>query len=171
MAIPIRKAGQNRDVEALLAAGLIGTAALGTQGYGIYDLFTGETHGMNSGEIPMNWALTAVPGLTAAAGAGLGGVLTPAARLQQQAAIMQMMRAQGVEPPAEMKKEFAQAAAAQAARIQGQAKEGMSQTEAAQILSQRGKRAIRAGAVTGAMTGAIPAILAMRDQPAEAGAA
>jgi hypothetical protein len=167
--VAIRKAGQNRDVEALLAMGLLGAAGLGTQGYGIYDLFTGETHGMNSGEIPMNWALSGVPGLTAVAGAGLGGVITPAARLQQQAALMEIMRAQGVEPPMEVKREFTQAAAAQTARVQSQAKEGMSQAEAMEILRQRGARASRIGAVTGAMAGAIPAILAMRDQSAAQG--
>lgn len=170
MTMVIRKAGQKLGAEALLAGGLVAAGVLAPQGYGIYDLFAGETHGMNSGEIPMNWALSSVPGLTAVAGIGVGGALTPAGRLQQQIAAMQAMRAQGVEPPAAVKQEFVRAAAEQVARVQGQAKEAMSQAEAMDVLTRRGRRAIGGGAVAGAFAGAIPAILAMRDQPAEQGA-
>ena len=73
-----------------VAAGLgyLGAAAayaphVATQGYGLYDLATGETHIGNSGELPMNYAIAHVPLLTSAVGGGLGygaGHLTGAAR-------------------------------------------------------------------------------------------
>ena len=50
---------------------------VGAAGYGVYDAFTGETNGLNSGEIPMNYALALTPGLGAGAGYAAGGFLTP----------------------------------------------------------------------------------------------
>ena len=53
-------------------------AGAATSGYGLYDIFTGDTNGLNSGEIPMNYGLAlTTSALGGGTGYALGGLLTP----------------------------------------------------------------------------------------------
>jgi hypothetical protein len=163
-----RMAGLSPGVQALGHAAVLTGAVPGL--YSAYDLFTGGTHGLNSGEIPLNALIGLLPVATAMGGAAMAQVMSPAARLAQEAELMQVMRSAGVEPSPELKKKFSERAAAQVAQMQGKAKEGMSQAEALQRLRNRGTAIGTLGTMAGSLAGAVPAIMMMRDQPLEKGA-
>ena len=79
MAAVLRKAGEDPFIQALglaalgVAAGVPGVASTA-------DLLTGETHGLNSGEIPLNTLISLLPLATMGTGAGLA-MLGPEARV------------------------------------------------------------------------------------------
>ena len=61
----LRKAASDPAFLALMAG--TGGAGLATQGAGLLDLVRGETHGLNSGEIPLNYLISYLAGLPAVA--------------------------------------------------------------------------------------------------------
>ena len=76
----LRKAATDPAFLALMAGA--GGAGVATQGAGLLDLFRGETHGGNSGEIPLNYLISALAGLppmaVALASMGIDPVLNEA---------------------------------------------------------------------------------------------
>ncbi len=160
-------AGQNPGIQALAALALGAGSLPGL--YSTYDLFTGPTHGLNSGEIPLNMLIGLMPMATQLAGVGAARALSPAARLASETDSLQLLRQLGVEPTAEAKASYAQEAAALIAKEQAASQQGMSQSQAIEAINRRGRRNLYGSMIAGSLAGGIPAMMLMADRPAEPG--
>lgn len=159
-------AGQNPGIQAL-AALAVGAGALPGL-YSTYDVLSGPTHGLNSGEIPLNVLIGLMPMATQLAGIGAARALSPAARLASETDSLQLLRQLGVEPAPEVKANYAQEAAKLIAIEQAASKQGMSQAQAMEAINRRGRRNLYGSGLAGSLAGAIPAVMLMADRPAEA---
>ena len=74
----LRKAASDPAFLALMAG--TGGAGVATQGAGLLDLVRGETHGLNSGEIPLNYLISFLAGLSPGAVAAASVSLDPVLR-------------------------------------------------------------------------------------------
>lgn len=142
--------------------------------YSIYDAFTGPTHGLNSGEIPLNMLINLLPVATTAIGGGIASKVSPAAQLIATGDLMEAMKGVGapLDPRVEHGAKVQQGAILadllekETARMAGRkGAEGVSQADAMRSLRQRGTRNLLLGGLGGALAGGIPAIMMMRDQP------
>lgn len=124
-------------------------------GLGAYDLFRGETTGANSGEIPLNLLLAAL------APAGALGGMAVGAQLMQDEDYLKRKAAEEQQYREDMAKRY------DLDKMSEGAKNRAANLEAAGLMERMYRRPM-GGALIGAMSGAIPAILAMRDQPAPA---
>lgn len=170
----VRMAGSDPATVAM-ALGILGAGA-GTTGMGLVDLFTGDTNGANSGEIPSNLVLSMLPGLGLGIGAEAAQAFNPQAALfaQENRARLLARRAQGASPGGDVAvtPEMAQLLQKRfdaASRLQ-EGDVDLSREAALQQVRTRGRRALYAGGLVGTLAGAIPAVMAMRDQPIERGA-
>ena len=148
---PFRFAGGDGATNAAAATTAAAIAAANL--YGLWDGLTGETHFFNSGEFGANMALSALP-----IGTGVLGAL--AAR--QASPELGMMHGAGPRTQAQNDARLASYLAKAPGR------EGMSPDELRKLIARRGGRHAAIGTAAGALLGAIPAVLAMRDGPAYA---
>ena len=179
---------------ALGLGALLGIA--GSTTAGVADWF-GETNALNSGEFPLNYLISAIPAATTLLGAGAGAAMSPeamsvlratsrdaAARENNREAIKKLSRiasAGGDRSAAESavagnlneRERLKREAQADQQRIR-EITEGyraknpdLSPEEAIEIMRRRGGRHLMFGSAIGSLGGAIPAIMMMRDQPAE----
>lgn len=159
---------------ALSAAAALGVLA--PQLYGIYDLFAGEANGVNSGELGLNYLISGVPTLTATAGAVIpyftdqdakdafdlmyagssarSGRPVPASEIKVAMDVMERRRPEIDQLATELRAKGAIA------------EQDIAKEVARRSFYSRGQRNIAAGAAIGGIAAAIPAIMAMRDQPA-----
>tara|TARA_E500000331_G_scaffold170218_1_gene164618 strand:- start:464 stop:973 length:510 start_codon:yes stop_codon:yes gene_type:complete len=160
-----RKAATDPAFLALMA-GAAGTGAAVT-GSGLLDLVRGETHGFNSGEIPLNFLIQYLAGLPAGvvATAAMAGdpVISEAVEkgitkvaLKADPTIDIPDRVQGTP---ELDKIVAQ-------NLEQAVEKGTKPLSREQIARNRLRRT-GAGYLAAAGLGSVPAILAMKDQPAE----
>lgn len=192
----LRKAGEDPAIQALGYAALM--AGVGAPGIasGI-DQFTGPTHGLNSGEIPVNALISLLPLLTMTAGGSAATALSPAAdaslkahlwQVDQKALLQEVnrlaeMERQGKVAPDPQRlqalagrqtalEERKNALLDQAKNIASRYQEGsadLGREDALRMVGRRGARNLYGGALVGGLAGAIPAILGMQDaQPAGA---
>ena len=176
----LRKAASDPAFLALMAG--TGGAGVATQGAGLLDLVRGETHGLNSGEIPLNYLITYLAGLPPAAVAMASASLDPVLReslsnVMDKSIANDLARKgakEGISP-----EEFA--------RLKQLSETSKQTPELERVLESVNKQAVEKGsqalsreqilknrlrrgglATLGAAgIGAVPAILAMKDQPAE----
>lgn len=189
----VRKAGDDRGIQALGLAALAASQAPGV--VSAIDLISGDTHALNSGELPLNALITLLPALSTTAGVGAAVAASPVARasldltLAEQAQRGLLRRAealaareragQSVDP------RVLEALLKEQISVQGRVQEAMgsmrdqaarlrernlqfSEMDALRTVGRRGMRQLYGGALAGALAGGIPAILAMQDQPAVA---
>jgi|TARA_B100001094_G_C17917792_1_gene664389 hypothetical protein len=177
----LRKAATDPAFLALMAGA--GGAGVATQGAGLLDLFRGETHGGNSGEIPLNYLISALAGLppmaVALASMGIDPVLNEATtagmnnlnvstladkdvaagRLSREDAD-RIIKAQINMPTPEMDRVVKE-------QMNQAVEKGSQAMTREQILKNRLRRGGLA-TLGAAGIGSVPAILAMKDQPAQA---
>ena len=177
----LRKAASDPAFLALMAG--TGGAGVATQGAGLLDLVRGETHGLNSGEIPLNYLITLLAGLPPAAVAMASASLDPVLREslsnvmdksiandlarkgakegispEEFAKLKQLSETSKQTPEMERVLEKINTQAVEKGNTQALSRE--------QILKNRLRRGGLA-TLGAAGVGAVPAILAMKDQPAE----
>tara|TARA_B100000579_G_C22476805_1_gene686028 strand:- start:161 stop:715 length:555 start_codon:yes stop_codon:yes gene_type:complete len=176
----LRKAASDPAFLALMAG--TGGAGLVTQGAGLLDLVRGETHGLNSGEIPLNYLISYLaglpPGVVAAASVGLDPVLRESISNAMDKSIANDLAkkgaSQGVSPDEFLRlKELTEASKQTPAMdrvIQEQMNKAVDKGSQAMTREQILKNRLRRGGLAtlgAAGIGSVPAILAMKDQPAE----
>lgn len=142
---PIQRfAGQDPDIQGLVANSLAALAVGAPSLYGLVDLFTGPTHGANSGEIPLNFLISHIPLITGALGGLAGAAATPGAGLKTAPTDAEII--------------------AGARRINSKLGPGLTAQEALETVNRAGLRRMGYGGLAGALAGGIPAIMMMRDQ-------
>lgn len=176
----LRKAASDPAFLALMAG--TGGAGLATQGAGLLDLVRGETHGGNSGEIPLNYLISFLaglpPGAVAAASVGLDPVLRESISNAMDKSIANNLAKkganQGVSPEEFLRlKELTETSKQTPAMdrvIKEQMNKAVDKGSQAMTREQILKNRLRRGGLAtlgAAGIGSVPAILAMKDQPAE----
>jgi len=183
----LRKAASDPAFLALMAG--TGGAGLATQGSGLLDLVRGETHGLNSGEIPLNYLITYLAGLPPAAVAIASASLDPVVReslsnAMDKASVEEMLKekanwdevksAGGLSPNEEevlqQLKRSSEETPAMDRVIKEQMNKAVDKGSQAMTREQILKNRLRRGGLAtlgAAGIGSVPAILAMKDQPAE----
>jgi hypothetical protein len=168
-----RFAGDPAAKRLLLA--LIGTGAIAPT-YGIYDWFAGEDNGLNSGEVPLNYVISSIPGATASVGGSLMA-LDPDTRMGFNSYKLEekLAKAQAGVPMGqgtavdlnELNRIQDEIQKAHGGRIQAMmAKDSqLNYDEALQLLRTRANRRALAGSLIGAAAGTVPAIQWMQDAP------
>jgi len=177
----LRKAATDPAFLALMAGA--GGAGLATQGAGLLDLVRGETHGLNSGEIPLNYFISFLaglpPGAVAAASVGLDPVLRESISNAMDKSIANDLAKkganQGVSPEEFLRlKELTETSKQTPAMdrvIKEQMNKAVDKGSQAMTREQILKNRLRRGGLAtlgAAGIGSVPAILAMKDQPAQA---
>lgn len=177
----LRKAASDPAFLALIAG--TGGAGLATQGSGLLDLVRGETHGLNSGEIPLNYLITYLAGLppaaVAMASAGLDPVLRESISNAMDKSIANDLAKkgarQGISPEefsrlkelTETSKQTPELERVLESVNKQAVEKGSQALSREQILKNRLRRGGLA-TLGAAGIGSVPAILAMKDQPAQA---
>ena len=176
----LRKAASDPAFLALIAG--TGGAGLATQGSGLLDLVRGETHGLNSGEIPLNYLITYLAGLppaaVAMASAGLDPVLRESISNAMDKSIANDLAKKGARQgisPEEFSRlkeltETSKQTPAMDRVIKEQMNKAVDKGSQAMTREQILKNRLRRGGLAtlgAAGIGSVPAILAMKDQPAE----
>jgi hypothetical protein len=159
-----------------LLMALIGTGAIAPT-YGIYDWFAGEDTGVNSGEVPLNYLISSVPGVTASAGSALS-MLDPDTRMGFNSYELERKLAK-VQAGTPMDGGGTAVDLNELNRIQEEIKKGyggrveammakdkaLSYDDALSLLRNRATRRALAGAIAGTAAGTVPAIQWMQDAP------
>ena len=160
-----RKAATDPAFLALMA-GAAGTGAAVT-GSGLLDLFRGETHGLNSGEIPLNFLIQYLAGLPAGAvaTAAMYGdpIISEGVDKGIERAINKMSPPDGQVRTTKGTPALDKVVAE---NLKQAVEKGTKPISREQVLKNRLRRT-GAGYLAAMGAGAVPAILAMKDQPAE----
>ena len=159
-----RKAATDPAFLALMA-GAVGSAGAVT-GSGILDLFRGETHGLNSGEIPLNFIIQYLAGLPAGAVATAAMAKDPVINEAVEKGLTKYI--QKVNPMIDIPGRIKGTPALDkviAENLQQAVEKGTKPISREQVARNRLRRTA-AGYLAAAGAGSIPAILAMKDQPA-----
>tara|TARA_R100000152_G_C6627535_1_gene76225 strand:- start:77 stop:589 length:513 start_codon:yes stop_codon:yes gene_type:complete len=161
-----RKAATDPAFLALMggAAGSVGAVT----GSGILDLFRGETHGLNSGEIPLNFIIQYLAGLPAgvvATAAMADPVLSEAVQKGMTKGLEKIAPEVIDELPSRMTG-TPELDKVVAKNLEQAVEKGTKPLSREQILKNRLRRG-GAGYLAAVGAGSVPAILAMKDQPAQ----
>ena len=162
-----RKAATDPAFLALMA-GAGGTGAAVT-GSGLLDLFRGETHGLNSGEIPLNFIIQYLAGLPAGAVATAAMMADPVLSEAVQKGMTKGLEKMAPEVIDELPSRMTgtpELDKVVAQNLEQAVEKGTKPLSREQILKNRLRRG-GAGYLAAMGAGAVPAILAMKDQPAE----
>ena len=158
----MRMAGTDRDLLSLAA--LAATPSLAAGSYGLYDLFDGSSNGLNSGEIPLNYLISMLPGLGTSAGAMVSALNSP----ESMAWLASKLGPEGLSTWVNLFPEQAKAAndrvAAQSAKMREQ-QPTLVPEEVSRRVSNRAKRGLVLPVAAGGALGMIPAIAMMQDRP------
>ena len=160
-----RKAATDPAFLALMA-GAAGSAGAVT-GSGILDLFRGETHGLNSGEIPLNFLIQYLAGLPAGVVATAAMAKDPVISEAVEKGITKL--ALKADPTIDIPVRIKGTPALDkvvAENLQQAVEKGTKPISREQVLKNRLRRT-GAGYLAAVGAGSVPAILAMKDQPAE----
>lgn len=166
----------------------------GTTAAGVADWF-GETNAMNSGELPLNYLINFIPPSTTLLGATTAAAMSPEAmhflRAASRDAGNQVNNVEAIEKLKRIAATGGDRASAEAAvaenlkqrerfkkeaenerqRIKDMTEKyriknpGITQEEAIEIMRRRGGRSLMFGSAIGSLSGAVPAVMMMQDQP------
>jgi hypothetical protein len=164
-------AGDDSMIQAMALGALLAAGAPGV--YGTYDVFTGDTHGFNSGELPLNALIAGLPLATGTAGGIAAYALSPSVRAASDGVAMavQALQSRGTVPTPQQVAAMKQAAssfqrnAAEAAAREQRLDPGIDMQEAIRRAGMRGRRNMVGSAFAGTTAGAIPAVMLMQDRP------
>lgn len=157
-------AGDDKTTALLIAAALGGGIGIPAVANSV-DVYTGDTHGLNSGEIPLNLLIGAAPMTAGIMGGTVTALADPYARAYAFNQAAKNGKDQAVTPErARQVMEWMDLAAKAQER-----EASLSREDAMRMIERKGGRRLWGGIGLSSLAAAIPAVIAMRDQPAEPG--